>query len=137
MNPNYSLLQQKVYDDYKDKSIEFLKEALETRKYVPHVLIIMEDILIERGAITRVKDEVVQDHLDAGNINDTGVLNTTESTLRKSKAEKNMISGALWCIGGTALTLANFGLIFWGAILFGGVQFIGGLISYYSTPKAE
>lgn len=114
-----------------------MKEALAARKYVPHVLIIMEDILIERGAIIRVKDEVVKDDLDAGNINDTVGLNTNESTLRRSKAEINMISGALWCVGGTALTLANFGLIFWGAILFGGVQFIGGLITYYSASNGE
>lgn len=46
---------------------------------------------------------------------------------QKSKANKDMIYGALWCIGGTVGTLANTGFIFWGAILFGGIQFFRGL----------
>jgi len=46
---------------------------------------------------------------------------------RKERGGKNMIYGALWCIGGTIATIADFGFIFWGAILFGGVQFLNGL----------
>lgn len=38
-----------------------------------------------------------------------------------------MLYGALWCVGGLALTLANVGFIFWGAIIFGGVQFFKGV----------
>jgi hypothetical protein len=38
-----------------------------------------------------------------------------------------MLYGALWCIGGIAGTVANIGFIFWGAIIFGAVQFIKGL----------
>jgi hypothetical protein len=42
-------------------------------------------------------------------------------------ANKNMLYGALWCIGGTVATLAEIGYIFWGAILFGAIQFFQGL----------
>lgn len=46
---------------------------------------------------------------------------------RKSRANKDMLYGALWCVGGTALTLANIGFIFWGAIVFGAIQFFKGV----------
>jgi len=50
----------------------------------------------------------------------------------QEKAKKDMIYGGLWCVGGTVLTLANVGFIFWGAIVFGGVQFFKGVINYNS-----
>jgi len=49
-----------------------------------------------------------------------------------AQAKKDMLYGALWCIGGTVLTLSNIGFIFWGAILFGGIQFFRGLINLSS-----
>ena len=52
---------------------------------------------------------------------------------KKESGRKDMIYGALWCIGGTVATIANIGFIFWGAILFGGVQFIKGAINYFSA----
>jgi len=58
------------------------------------------------------------------------VVNTIEeqiSAAKKSKAQKDMLYGALWCVGGLILTLAHIGFIFWGAIVFGGVQFFRGV----------
>jgi hypothetical protein len=49
--------------------------------------------------------------------------------LRQARAKKDVLYGALWCVGGTGLTLANIGYIFWGAILFGGIQLVRGLIN--------
>jgi len=46
---------------------------------------------------------------------------------KKARAKKDMLYGALWCIGGTALTMADVGFIFWGAIIFGAIQFIRGV----------
>ena len=49
---------------------------------------------------------------------------------------KHMIAGILWCVGGavlTAVTLAlgkGSGLIFWGAIVFGVVDFFRGLFGW-------
>ncbi|RZK59851.1 MAG: hypothetical protein EOO91_03740 [Pedobacter sp.] len=42
---------------------------------------------------------------------------------KKERANKDMLYGALWCVGGLIATFADFGFIFWGAILFGGIQF--------------
>lgn len=55
---------------------------------------------------------------------------TEEAETDKKDATKNMIFGALWCLGGIAGTLADVGYIFWGAIIFGGIQFFQGLIGY-------
>lgn len=46
---------------------------------------------------------------------------------KKAKANKDMLYGGLWCAGGTIATMADIGYIFWGAIVFGGIQFFRGL----------
>ncbi len=46
---------------------------------------------------------------------------------KKAQAKKDMLYGALWCVGGTVLTLAHIGFIFWGAIIFGAIQFFRGV----------
>jgi fructosamine-3-kinase len=46
---------------------------------------------------------------------------------KKEKAKKDMLYGALWCGGGLVLTMAHIGFIFWGAIIFGAVQFFKGV----------
>ena len=45
----------------------------------------------------------------------------------KRQAEKDIMYGAMWCIGGIIGKAADFGFIFWGAIIFGGVQFFRGV----------
>ena len=52
---------------------------------------------------------------------------------KKKKANSDMLYGALWCIGGLVATLAHIGFIFWGAIIFGGIQFFRGLSNSYSS----
>jgi hypothetical protein len=60
----------------------------------------------------------------------------------KALGRKNMISGALWCIGGIIVTVATLNaasnggtyIIAWGAILFGAVQFIQGLYQLLTAP---
>lgn len=47
--------------------------------------------------------------------------------LKKARARKDMLWGAVWCVGGLVATVANIGFIFWGAILFGGIQFFRGV----------
>ena len=53
-------------------------------------------------------------------------LETAEDIKNSSN---DMIYGALWFVGGLIATLSNFGLIFWGAMIFGGIQFSKGLIN--------
>lgn len=44
-----------------------------------------------------------------------------------SGANKDMLWGAVWCVGGIIGTVADTGYIFWGAIVFGAIQFFKGL----------
>jgi hypothetical protein len=52
---------------------------------------------------------------------------------KKSQAQKDILWGAVWCIGGLVGTFAETGFVFWGAIVFGGIQLIKGLINYNSN----
>ena len=56
---------------------------------------------------------------------------------RTKAAKKNMLYGALWCIGGIVVTVVTLGMamegggtyiVAWGAIVFGAIQFFRGLI---------
>jgi hypothetical protein len=89
-------------------------------------------LLIDRG----------QDSYDAKNalmakgmdeVNAALLIDRIEEELesrKKQEAQKDMLWGAVWCIGGTVATLANFGFVFWGAIVFGGIQFFQGVYKY-------
>jgi len=60
----------------------------------------------------------------------TTVVFSVQEEIKKAKREranKDMLYGALWCMGGLIATLADIGFIFWGAILFGGIQFFKGV----------
>ena len=61
----------------------------------------------------------------------------------KALARKNMIGGALWCIGGIAVTVYTYGasssggtyIVAWGAILFGFVQLVQGIYQYFTAQS--
>lgn len=63
-------------------------------------------------------------------------LGEARSKAVQSAGTKNMIYGALWCIGGIVVTAVTYNsaqgggkyVVAWGAILFGAIQFIGGLV---------
>jgi len=54
---------------------------------------------------------------------------------KKEKANKDMLHGALWCVGGIIVTAITYSaasgggtyIVAWGAILFGAIQFLKGL----------
>jgi hypothetical protein len=90
-------------------------------------------LINEKKDSYEVKNMLVEKGLDAQSA-DT-ILNNLENEISKAKkdrANKDMIYGALWCVGGIILTAAHIGFIFWGAILFGGIQFIKGLVNALS-----
>jgi hypothetical protein len=81
----------------------------------------------EKKSAYETKNLLVKQGLDTESA--SVVVNTLENQINKAqkeRANKDMLYGALWCIGGTVATLANLGYIFWGAIVFGAVQFIRG-----------
>jgi hypothetical protein len=61
----------------------------------------------------------------------------------KASGRKNMVSGAMWLIAGLVITFSNttptagssFGLLGYGALLFGVVMLISGIIQYMTAPS--
>lgn len=78
-----------------------------------------------------VKQALLARGLDEGNADYiVGELEQKISSAHRERAKKDMLYGALWCVGGLGLTMAHIGFIFWGAIVFGGIQFFRGVIAY-------
>lgn len=58
---------------------------------------------------------------------------------QKQKSNKNILYGALWCLGGLLLTWITYDsaseggtyVITWGAIIFGAIQFLKGVFHKY------
>jgi len=91
-------------------------------------------LLVNEGKTSsEVIDTLIQQGYDKDNA--ASIVSTLEQQIinaRKERAKKDMLYGGLWCVGGTVATMANIGFIFWGAIVFGGIQFFRGLINYSS-----
>lgn len=93
-----------IYEYAADLLFNQKKSALETK------IALAEQGLDEESA-TIVVDNIEQQIKDA----------------TKERANKDMLYGALWCIGGIVATVADFGYVFWGAIVFGAIQFFKGV----------
>jgi len=65
----------------------------------------------------------------------------TQVDVSMARAKRNMIVGGLWCGGGAAVTAVTYAnasgggtyVVTWGAIIFGGFQFLKGLGGYISA----
>jgi len=68
-------------------------------------------LLIEEGVDSKIANVIVQ----------------KLSGEKQKQANKDMMIGALFCIGGIVATIANLGYVFWGAIVFGAIQFFRGM----------
>jgi hypothetical protein len=105
--------------EYIDQVYKYAANLLVNDKMKP---IEVEKALVENG-IDQESAKIVLEN-----------LNLQIQKEKKEDAQKDMLYGALWCIGGTVLTIAQIGFIFWGAIVFGAYQFLKGLFNY-STAK--
>ena len=87
----------------------------------------IEQMLVERGLDQETASTVVAD------------VRRMRREALQSHAKKNMLYGALWCIGGIVITVVSYGaaasgsgggtyVVTWGAVIFGAVQFIRGVI---------
>ncbi len=84
----------------------------------------------ENKSPSEVKKALIEEGIDeesASMIVDS--LETQINKIRKEQANKDMLFGALWCVGGIVMTVADVGYIFWGAIVFGGYQFLKGAMN--------
>ena len=101
------------------------------QQYVQAVYDYAANLMVEQQRTPeQVKKELIAQGIDMASAS-TVVSNVSQQIkkARQDRANKDMAFGALWCIGGIAATVANIGFIFWGAIVFGGIQFISGAIN--------
>jgi hypothetical protein len=85
------------------------------------------------GPLGRDKEEVAQVLIAKGYDRTEAVIIADEADdlvydAERREAKRDMIWGSIWCLGGLILTIADTGYIFWGAIIFGGYQFISGAV---------
>jgi len=103
--------------------------STDTQETVNQVYEYAANQLVNGGRSAAEVEQLLQDRgLDAAS---AGIvvsnLQAQIKDAKNSQAKKDMLYGALWCVGGTALTIADVGFIFWGAIIFGGIQFFKGV----------
>ncbi len=74
-------------------------------------------------------------NINAGNSQTGGQpdMDSVFEAEKKKQAGKDMLYGGLWFAGGLIATMADVGAIFWGAMVFGGIQFFKGLINSQSN----
>jgi hypothetical protein len=108
LEPTHHLTTQELYTLATDLLVHEDKETEEVKS-----------ILVEKGLSDVAAHTILQNVQDDIN------------KAKKDDARKDMLYGALWCVGGTVATLTNMRFVFWGFILFGSVQFIKGLINYF------
>ena len=74
-----------------------------------------------------------------------GFVAANSNQAARDLAQKNFVHGALWLVGGIAVTAVTYSiassspsgghyLIAWGAIIFGGFQFLKGLVGFLNLP---
>jgi hypothetical protein len=74
-------------------------------------------------------------HIGRAVAQQTNMKNDFEKRAYREVGKKNMVYGALWCIGGTLVTVCSYQaasagghyIIAWGAVVFGAFQFFKGL----------
>mgnify|MGYP001551922464 FL=1 len=100
----------KTRNTYQKEAVDAaVKEAIKRR------LILNEQDLNEKYPVDEIQEMSMSD---------------AEQELINDRAKKDILYGALWCVGGLVATAAEIGYIFWGAIVFGGVQCVKGLMNY-------
>ncbi|MBP6870982.1 MAG: hypothetical protein KBC43_03155 [Bacteroidales bacterium] len=152
----------KIYsnkDRYPDEIIDIVGDILKDRKNLPEttedepveeitvedVYAFAADLLANKGkSPEEVRQSLIQSGLDLESADI--VVNNLLGEIRKAKkerADKDILYGGLWFFGGlvvTAITYANAApggtyFLAWGAILFGGIQLVKGIVN--SMKKNE
>ena len=107
-----------------DKIYEIATHSLIKEKNTPTETI---DELIRKGIDSETAEKVVSH------------IQSEINTAQKKRNKKDMIIGALFCLGGILGTLSDSGYVFWGAIVFGGFQVLkgSGVISFENSHPED
>lgn len=76
-----------------------------------------KSVITEVSSASKASDRLNRKYGNFDNVNNANDSNN------------DILWGAIWCGGGIAATLADIGYIFWGAIIYGGIKLISGIVS--------
>lgn len=106
-----------------------MEETTNEQKVVDQLYKYAASLLVEKNKSPKETMEIlIKDGVDTEIA--IAIVDNLSSQINKAKssgAQKDMFFGALWCIGGVLGTTADIGYIFWGAIVFGAIQFFRGV----------
>lgn len=83
-------------------------------------------LINEKKNVEEVKDILMEQGVDQEDASIVVENLMQEQSQKRKNANNNMLYGSLWCTGGIIATVADIGAVFWGAIVFGGIQFMKG-----------
>lgn len=113
----------------------------EIQKWVDDVYQYTIDQMVNNNvSASQMKSDLIQQGLssdDAGMVVDNVVAEIAKA--KKEHGKKDMLYGALWCIGGIVVTVATYSaasgggtyVVAYGAIIWGAIQFFKGLFNSF------
>lgn len=135
--PDEEFVQEERLKDVNNKMIDVNNEEKEMQEFVNGIYRYAAELMFERK---KSKHETKKILVEKGLREEDAdvVIANLQAEAKQAKREagsKNMLYGALWCIGGTVVTLVTYSsasegdsyIVAWGAIIFGAIQFLRGL----------
>lgn len=118
--------------------MEEQREKIDQQEIVNQIYGFTADMLYnQKKSIEETKAALIEKGLRAEDAD--VVIANLQKQYKQEKREagnKNMLYGALWCVGGLLVTILTYSaasdggtyVVAWGAVIFGAIQFVQGLI---------
>lgn len=118
--------------------MEEQRERIDQQEIVNQIYGFTADMLYnQKKSIEETKAALIENGLRAEDAD--VVIANLQNQYKQEKREagnKNMLYGALWCVGGLLVTILTYSaasdggtyVVAWGAVIFGAIQFVQGLI---------
>jgi len=127
--------QGELYDWREESKMSGHEPSASERQFVEAVYAFAAEQMKSGSSPQQVQARLVEEGLDqdSAGIVVSNLVDLRSEAIREA-GRKNMLYGALWCIGGIIVTAATYSaaspggtyVVAWGAILFGAIQFFRG-----------
>ena len=117
--------------------MEEQREHIDQQEIVNQIYGFTADMLYnQKKSVEETKAALIENGLNSEDAD--VVINNLQNQYNKEKKEagnKNMLYGALWCVGGILVTVLTYSaasnggtyVVAWGAVIFGAIQFFKGV----------
>ena len=117
--------------------MEEQREQIDQQEIVNQIYGFTADMLYnQKKSVEETKAALIENGLSSEDAD--VVINNLQNQYNKEKKEagnKNMLYGALWCVGGILVTVLTYSaasnggtyVVAWGAVIFGAIQFFKGV----------